>query len=83
MIKSLSAFGILALLATSVVVLPGFAPMVEAREPAALAKADRLDLAAAPAICGQQVWPNLTPSCLRGASNTAIREARLVTAKRP
>ena len=81
MIKSLSAFGILALLATAVVALPGFAPLVQASETVALAKGDRLDIVAVEP-CAEQTWPNLTPSCLRGVPNAAIREARLVTAER-
>jgi hypothetical protein len=81
MIKSLSAFGILALLATAVVALPGFAPVVQASETVALAKGDRLDIVAAEP-CNMQTWPNLTQSCLRAAPNAAVREARLVTAAR-
>ena len=83
MIKSLSALAILALLGASVVVLPGFAPRVEARETIALAKADRLDVRLAAANCTRQVWPNFDGSCLRrGESGLAVREARLVTARR-
>ncbi len=81
MIKSLSAVAIFALLATAVVALPGFAPTVQASEPVALAKADRLPLVPA-ALCAQQTWPNLNQSCLRAAPNASIREARLVTTER-
>jgi hypothetical protein len=42
MVKSLAALAIFALLGTSVIALPGFAPQVEANETVALAKADRL-----------------------------------------
>lgn len=81
MIKSLSAFGIFALLATAVVAVPGFSPTVQASEPDALAKGDRLDIVAA-APCARQTWPNLSQSCLRAAPNAAVREARLVTTER-
>jgi hypothetical protein len=83
MIKSLSALAILALLGASFVILPGFAPRVEARETSALAKADRLDVGQAARNCAQQVWPNFDRSCLRrGESGVAVHEARLVTARR-
>jgi hypothetical protein len=83
MIKSLSALAIFALLGASFVVLPGFAPSVEARETLALAKADRLDVGQAARHCAQQVWPNFDGACLRrGESGLAVREARLVTARR-
>jgi hypothetical protein len=83
MIKSLSALAIFALLGASFVVLPGFAPRVEARETLALAKADRLDVGQVARNCTQQVWPNFDGSCLRrGESGLAVREAHLVTARR-
>jgi hypothetical protein len=44
MVRSFAALLICALLGASVIALPGFAPQVEAREGAALAKADRLDI---------------------------------------
>jgi hypothetical protein len=83
MIKSFVALAIFGLLGAAVVALPGFAPQVEAREPAALAKGDRLDLQPVARNCSQQVWPNFDASCLRtSASGVKIREARLVTARR-
>jgi hypothetical protein len=83
MIKSLAAFAILALLGTSVVALPRFAPDAEANEGLALAKADRLEVRLLPANCAKQVWPDLAAACLRGGSPEArIVEARLVTARR-
>jgi hypothetical protein len=83
MIKALSAVAIAAFVATALTVLPGFAPTVEAGVPAPLAKTDRLDVHTAGRDCSQQAWPNFEPSCLRVVgSNTAIREARLVTADR-
>jgi hypothetical protein len=49
----------------------------------ALAKADRLDVRPAARNCSQQVWPNFDGTCLRsGESGVAVREARLVTARR-
>jgi hypothetical protein len=83
MMKSLIAFAMFALLGVSVMVLPGFAPQVKARETVALAKADRL--ASHPVVrnCVGQVWPDFEASCLRrGESDVRIHEARLVTARR-
>jgi hypothetical protein len=82
MIKSLTALAIFGLLGAAVVVLPGFAPRVEAGETVALAKADRLDTRPVFRNCSQQVWPNFEASCLRnGQSGALIQEvARLVTA---
>jgi hypothetical protein len=83
MIKSLAALAIFALLGASVVALPGFAPRVEARETAALAKADRLEIRTVARNCAQQVWPNFDRSCLRhNEPGLVVREARLVTARR-
>jgi hypothetical protein len=83
MIKSLLALVILGLLGASVVALPGFAPEVEAREPFALAKGDRLDIQRVARNCSQQVWPDFTTSCLRNSeSGATLREARLVTVRR-
>jgi hypothetical protein len=82
MFKSFSALALVALLGACVVALPVFAPKVEAREAAVLAKADRL--IQAPSLnCSTQVWPDLATSCLRRADGGAkILEARLVTARR-
>jgi hypothetical protein len=83
MIKSLTALAIFALLGASVIALPGFAPRVEARETAALAKADRLEIRSIARNCAQQVWPNFDGSCLRHSeAGSVVREARLVTARR-
>ena len=87
MIKALSAIAIAALIATSLTILPGFAPTVEASVPQALAKGDRLDIRPVGKDCSQQAWPNFEASCLRVAgakltSKSNIREARLVTADR-
>ena len=83
MIKSLVALAVFGLLGTAVVALPGLAPQVEAREPGALAKGDRLDIQPVVRNCSQQVWPNFVASCLRDSeSGVTIREARLVTSRR-
>jgi hypothetical protein len=83
MIKSFAAFGIFALLGAAVIVLPGFAPQVEAREVAVLAKGDRLAIKSASVDCSRQVWPNFAISCLQNAgTGQKIAEARLVTARR-
>jgi hypothetical protein len=83
MIRSLTALAIFGLLGAAVVVLPGFAPQVEAGETVALAKGDRLDIRPVVRNCPQQVWPNFEASCLRDSeSGVMIREARLVTSRR-
>jgi hypothetical protein len=83
MIRSLSALAIFALLGASVMALPGFAPRVEASETIVSAKAERLDVRPAAPDCAQQVWPDFDRSCLRDReSGLAVREARLVTARR-
>jgi hypothetical protein len=83
MVKSLSSFAILTVLAASVVALPIFASKAQPAEPAAFAKADRLKLKAPASECSAEVWPKIATSCLHGAGPTAkIVEARLVTARR-
>jgi hypothetical protein len=83
MIKSLTPFAVFALLGASVLALPGFAPEVKANEVAAFAKADRLAIHPVAGHCAGQIWPNIASNCLRHAgSDAAVREARLVTAKR-
>ncbi|MCK1293151.1 hypothetical protein ABIB75_000294 [Bradyrhizobium sp. GM2.2] len=83
MMKSLIAFTMFALLGVSVIVLPGFAPQVKARETVALAKADRLASHPVARNCVGQVWPDFEASCLRrGESDVRVHEARLVTARR-
>ncbi|MCK1659347.1 MULTISPECIES: hypothetical protein [unclassified Bradyrhizobium] len=83
MMKSLIAFAMFALLGVSVMLLPGFAPQVKARETVALAKSDRLASHPVARNCLGQVWPDFEASCLRrGESDVRIHEARLVTARR-
>lgn len=83
MVKPLTALAIFALLGTSVIVLPGFAPQLKASEPFALAKSDRLLVRRVVQSCSDQVWPNIDASCLRdGNSGIRVREARLITARR-
>jgi hypothetical protein len=83
MIKALSAVAIVAFVATSLAVLPGFAPQVEASVPAPLAKGERLDIHQIGHNCSQETWPNIEASCLRDAgSKMIVRGARLVTADR-
>jgi len=83
MVKSLAALATLLLLGATVVALPGFAPIVEARESAVLAKADRLPVRTAAIDCSPQVWPDFAAPCLRNASaGVKIHEARLVTVRR-
>ena len=79
MIKSLIALAIFGLLGAAVVAVPGFAPQVEAGEPVALAKGDRLDIRSVARICSRQVWPNFDTSCLRNSEpGVVVRKVRLV-----
>lgn len=83
MVKSLAAIAILAVLGTSVIALPGFAPKLEASETYALAKGDRLPVRSAVIDCSKQSWPEFASSCLRKSDPAAIvLEARVVTARR-
>ena len=83
MIKSFVALLIFTLLGASVIALPGFAPKVEAREAAVLAKGDRLEIRGVGVNCSRAVWPDLPVSCLQSkGSSGKIQEARLVTARR-
>lgn len=81
MTKALSALAVAAFMALALIMLPVFAPEVEAGVPAALAKGDRLPVAGG--NCAAQSWPNLAASCLRRAdSGLGVRPVRLVTADR-
>ena len=87
MIKVFIVIVFAVLMVIALIILPGFAPTVEASVPQALAKGDRLDIRLVGKDCSQQAWPNFEAFCLRvaGAKSTApsiIREARLVTADR-
>ena len=83
MIRSLAALALFAFMGVSAFALPGFAPEVKANEAAALAKSDRLAIHPVAGNCASQIWPNIASSCLRHAgSDSAVREARLVTAHR-
>lgn len=79
MIKALSAIALAAFVATTLTVLPGFAPVVEASVPQPLAKGDRLDVHPIGRDCSEQAWPNFEASCLRRAGTKAqVRDARVV-----
>jgi hypothetical protein len=81
MVKSIVALVMFSLLGASVIALPGF--NAEARESAALAKADRLEVHGAALSCSAQVWPDFAASCLRSTnSDVKVREVRVVTAQR-
>jgi hypothetical protein len=83
MVKSLAALAMSALLGGWVLALPGFAPEVKADEVVALAMAGRIAIHPVAGNCASQILPNVASSCLRQTgSDTAVREARLVTARR-
>lgn len=76
MIKAFAALATAAFIAAAMTVLPGFAPQVEAGEPTALAKSDRLPVRTID--CSQQTWPNIDASCLRRTGSKPVIEARIV-----
>jgi hypothetical protein len=80
MIKTLSAIAITAFIAAALLILPGFAPEVEAEGPVALQKSNRLVIHSVDRGCTRQTWPNFSASCLHG--NGATLEARFVSADR-
>ena len=80
MIKTLSAIAISGFIAAALFVLPGFAPQVEAGEPAVLQKSNRLVIHIVDKDCTKQTWPNFSGSCLHG--NGSKLEPRLVRADR-
>jgi hypothetical protein len=80
MIKTLSAIAITAFIAAGLLILPGFAPEVEAEGPVALQKSNRLVIDSVDRGCTGQTWPNFSASCLHG--NGATLEARFVSADR-
>lgn len=63
--------------AALVLVLLGFARQVEAGEPVALARGDKLT--AASADCAREDWPNISAACLRrGDANPVLTHVRVV-----
>jgi hypothetical protein len=72
MVKSAAALAILVLASTAILAMP-YISQVEAEETVALAKGDRLDIRSE---CTEQVWPNFTPSCLKG--DPAVGAVRLI-----
>ena len=80
MIKALSAIAITAFIAVALLILPGFAPEVEAEGPVALQKSNRLIIHSVDRGCTRQTWPNFSASCLRGSD--AKLEPRLVSTNR-
>lgn len=79
--KVLGAAVAIALFAgAALIMLPSFAPQVEASEPAALARGDKLTIASDD--CAQQDWPNISAACLRRGDETpraVLTRVRMVT----
>ena len=74
--KILATVAVVAFAALALVVL-GFAPQVEAGDPAALARGDKLTVASAD--CAQEDWPNISAACLRrGDANPVLTHVRMV-----
>jgi hypothetical protein len=78
MIKTLSAIAIAAVIAAAFLILPGFAPEVEAEAQVAAQKSTRPAIDSVDPGCSGQTWPNFSASCLHG--NGAKLETRFVGA---
>jgi hypothetical protein len=83
MLKAIYAIAAAAIVAASVVLIPGLSPRVEASAPP-IAKADR---AAAPPLstaCSQRTWPYIEAACLRDTRNPQgqAHEARFIALDR-
>ncbi|BEV47385.1 hypothetical protein [Afipia carboxidovorans] len=61
--KVMAAFALVVFSALALTLLPGFAPSLEASEPAALARGDKLMVTSR--ACAEQDWPNISSACLR------------------
>ena len=92
MIKILAAVGGAALLAGTIVLLPGMTPIdpvVAAQaygkiEPSKsdTGKADRVDIRNYGPACTERSWPYYEPNCLRTSENNEVKRVRVVTADR-
>ena len=86
MLKIAAAVSGAALLAGTIVLLPGMTPMVAAGTSLATvnikAKGDRLDIRPIGPACSEQSWPYYEPNCLRGAGNGAPKPVRIVSTDR-
>ena len=82
MIKILAAVGGAALLAGTVVLLPGMSPIDPATSQLAYGKADRLDIRSYGPGCSERGWPYYEATCLRTTDNGEVKRARVVTTDR-
>lgn len=83
MIRALAAAAIATFVATAITFFPSFAPSATADMPKALAKADRLPIAATSPSCATQNWPNIDEACLRRTnSRLGIQPVRRVSTDR-
>jgi len=84
MIKIAAAIFGAALLAGTIVLLPGMTPMVAAGTSLnsinTAAKGDRLDVLAYGPACSEQTWPYYEANCIRGAGHG--KPVRMVTTDR-
>src|ERR1700733_16195238 len=92
MIKILAAVGGAALLAGTIVLLPGMTPI----DPVVAAQAygkiesskiesgrtDRVDIRNYGPGCSERGWPYYEPNCLRTSDNNEVKRVRVVTADR-
>ncbi len=83
MIRALAAVAVATFVAAAVTIFPSFSPSATADMSQALAKADRLPIAATSPSCAAQNWPNIDEACLRRTnSRLGVQPVRRVSTDR-
>ncbi len=83
MIRALAAVAVATFVAAAITIFPSFTPSATADMPQALAKADRLPIAATNPSCTAQNWPNIDEACLRRTnSRLGVQPVRRVSTDR-
>jgi hypothetical protein len=87
MIKILAAVGGAALLAGTIVLLPGMTPIdpvvaAQAYGKIEPSKTDRVDIRNYGPGCTERGWPYYEPNCLRTSENNEVKRVRVVSADR-
>lgn len=83
MIRALAAVAAATFVAAAITIFPSFTPSATADMPQALAKADRLPIAATNPSCAAQNWPNIDEACLRRTnSRLGVQPVRRVSTDR-
>ena len=87
MIKILAAVGGAALLAGTIVLLPGMTPIdpvvaAQAYGKVESGKGDRVDIRNYGPGCSERGWPYYEPNCLRTSDNNEVKRVRVVSTDR-